>query len=1680
MALYRDLNQDEKLVDELTKKAKRAIGSQREICLAIIGDKSMCLPSQILSLVKVTHNFYETSVYDVKSVDEFWCDELKSAVKYLLGEEQLHRLIGITEMLSQCQFSHSPYRRSYHSKDIGYYVEHFFNVICGVVYLSTYDMSLKEMMLYGGIYCEAFSYQLAYDLKNNDEEIVSLVKEAILGENDKVRLSYSITMAVIISGNEELIEDLTKLLLAAKLQEGVRQEILEKADAGSVKTFLHFLNVIAENDLLRFSSVKRAFSTWSGIAFDIEKKNVIEKTLRLAIKYLDDEDEREKAINSSDAFELYFSMWATANIDIVEAQKKIDILAESKEKYKILLALYFAHGVDNSYFSMKTAEKFLDVRDEEILAWVCANLANNEPFSWYNWEEDEFVPKTNTAFSTELEERKELFNSLSEIARFIGKKNRTFEKSVFPWATVTLNNKRVLSSMISIVCYDLNDELIAKLMEFVGYMDAEQRRFVYSRLLNPNTNNVHRRFIREALFDKSVYVKEIAVKKLSKCSLLYEDVEILTDALKSKSGDLRQGIIAILKIQNDEFLSPAIDTLLNSKNEYQVQAGLEILNEIKDENEKLFNEKLPLLESLKEVSTQTEILLDKVIKTEDESNFIYTEENGFGIYNPDSEEFNVETYIPKGEEKPKGFINKIKNFSKKFKEAYSFISNIPEKDDCLALFERMNNVFEKNADYEYEYIDYSGTHTKILFGDCNWYRLEIPAQFGKFDNSNKDKIELEMIPFYEEFIEAAGNYAKDVSKLLCVVSYFYIEEETDTEWWFNKAFKDFNDESIQDEIAEKYDKRECQITKILELMIKKADKHTAFEYCFEFYKYLLNSVDMEKWGDLIVKESHFTNSPFEPLNARIFVENVLVNYNYIVFWRACTIYFAESDDDFKNIFLYERFVRLMSGVPLCDSLKIEHIFRAYDLNLIGKDLVYYELLKDSENMRLLTKTTEKSYQKTIFEKYPFVKGFLDNTVERIVEVESLRGELETPLTHIARNIYYFEGAFYFVKLLSSLGKETFYRGYDYTVDSTKKAVLSFLLKHCYPAKDDTPEVLRNLISDTDITDKRLAEASVYAPQWSGIIEKVIGWKGLKSAVWLFHAHINETFTAEKETEVALYSPISATDFNDGAFDKDWFFSAYNELGEKRFNVLYKSAKYITSGSTQHRRSQLYADAVLGKIDANELEKEIIEKRNQEKLRCYPLIPFDKENVEEALHRYLFIQRFLKESKQFGAQRRENESKACNIALRNLAITTGFMDVNRMTWFLESENFESVKHFMSPTKAGDIEVYISVDLNGVPSVTAKKGDKILKNVPKAYAKNETVLTLKETVKGLREQHKRARQSFETAMAQETKFTCDELLKLMNNPILSPMVKALVWMNEEKLGFLVLKEEKLYLKDDNNEESVVLDNSLLKIAHPYDFVESNKWASYQYYLYQNKIVQPFKQVFREFYPITEDELEEGNISHRYAGNQIQPKKTISLLKGRGWTVDYEDGLQKVYYKENLVLRMYAYANWFSPADIEAPTIEEVSFFDRKTDKLVDFKDVPPIVFSESMRDIDLVVSVAHIGGVDPEASHSTVEMRIAIVTELLKLMKINNVSFIGSHAKIKGSLGNYSVHMGSGVVHAEAVGAISILPVHSQHRGRIFLPFADDDPKTAEIVSKILLLSEDKKIKDETILRQISGH
>ena len=135
------------------------------------------------------------------------------------------------------------------------------------------------------------------------------------------------------------------------------------------------------------------------------------------------------------------------------------------------------------------------------------------------------------------------------------------------------------------------------------------------------------------------------------------------------------------------------------------------------------------------------------------------------------------------------------------------------------------------------------------------------------------------------------------------------------------------------------------------------------------------------------------------------------------------------------------------------------------------------------------------------------------------------------------------------------------------------------------------------------------------------------------------------------------------------------------------------------------------------------------------------------------------------------------------------------------------------------------------------------------------------------------------------------------------------------------------------------------------------------------------------------------------------------------------------------------------------------------------------VDPIVYSETMRDADLVVSRAAAGEMG-FSSQQTIEMRASLIRELARVLEWWNV-FVAedsSHALVDGQLATYRVHLGSGSVFTEPEGRhLSLSSV--ARRDMDYLPSEDSDSKTVEILSTLALLSQDADISDPHFLDQL---
>lgn len=705
-----------------------------------------------------------------------------------------------------------------------------------------------------------------------------------------------------------------------------------------------------------------------------------------------------------------------------------------------------------------------------------------------------------------------------------------------------------------------------------------------------------------------------------------------------------------------------------------------------------------------------------------------------------------------------------------------------------------------------------------------------------------------------------------------------------------------------------------------------------------------------------------------------------------------------------------------------------------------------------------------------------LRSAVDEVRAAVVATETTRGDLPTDLTPVARDLRSTYGAEVLVRCLAALGARPFSRGYVWS--DSREGTLSHLVRVSQPLPTDTADALGRLLRDAKVRERRLVETAVYAPQWARLLEQHLDRPGLESAVWWVHAHtkdqdwtVDHEMRAQWASAVSQRTPLDATDLERGTVDVDWFHEVVGALGEDGFDQVLAAAKYASS-SGGHKRAELFARALLGRVTEDELLERITAKRHQDSLRALGLLAVPDDAT--LLRRYELLRAFVGTDRTSGSQRRASETTAVEVGLANLARTAGYRDPQRLAWAMEAEAVRDLADGPVSASDGDLVVTLAIDADGAPALTVARAGRPLKSVPARSAKVPEVAALRERATALRAQVRRMRASLENACVLGDAFEPGELAELLRHPVLAPMLRDLVLVDVEGVVGFPLDATRLEGPDGSVRQAV----GTLRVAHPVDLLASGEWPELQHALMARGRPQAFKQLFRELYTLSTNERDEaGTHSRRYAGHQVERGRASGLFTSRGWVADLEVGFSRTWHQQKVTAWCHVLDGWGTAAEVEDATIEDVTFHAAGSWEPVPLADVPPRVFSETMRDLDLVVSVAHSGGVDPEASESSVEMRARLVDETASLLGLTNVEVGGHHARVRGTLATYSVHLGSGTVHRVPGDTVFLVPVSAQHRGRVFLPFADDDPRTAEVVAKVLLLARDEKITDPTVLRQL---
>ena len=213
-------------------------------------------------------------------------------------------------------------------------------------------------------------------------------------------------------------------------------------------------------------------------------------------------------------------------------------------------------------------------------------------------------------------------------------------------------------------------------------------------------------------------------------------------------------------------------------------------------------------------------------------------------------------------------------------------------------------------------------------------------------------------------------------------------------------------------------------------------------------------------------------------------------------------------------------------------------------------------------------------------------------------------------------------------------------------------------------------------------------------------------------------------------------------------------------------------------------------------------------------------------------------------------------------------------------------------------------------------------------------------------------------------------------------------------------------------------------------------------------------------------------------RFRGFSVDIKKAVAALKSKSWGISEDVGLRKVFYYTNTIAILFREFDDFYYDDYEDYNRElhSITFINRKTEEIIDLKDVDDITYSECLRDVDLMISISSNTIYDYELAMSTTEMRQAVLKSIIQILKLNNISFLKDNIKIEGYYGNYIINIRTGLVYMEGKGKLLVDTIYSSNKA-LLLDFVDEDPMTADIISKAIVFSNDKDIKASSILIQI---
>lgn len=1496
-------------------------------------------------------------------------------------------------------------------------------------------------------------------------EVFEILCQSVRNEHEIAGMSRMAVRALLISDRTEGWSLIERLLLAAQRQEGLRQVILEAVDVAHPQAFRRMLKIIQDAKLARFSAVTRAVDVWCGLNYESDQVKSVNEAIARVLRFLEDPSKPAAALTANDPEDVYFALWTMAYEDADAAIQAAEKPARHKkpEVRYVTANLLVQLGLPET---LPILNVMLSDDDLRIALMALDGVQTLE-------------------LSDGSAEQQQRFERIEQLYQRLPEKPQKLPAIVWPWTERSADRASVAGAL-----YELLGELPpTRLLPYLPTMQRYYRSAIVRKLAQQQKwDPLTRETLLELTGSTSPDVREAAIEALARVELMEPEIRFIEGLLSRKASDLRIGALKLLTGQTDAEAIASADRLLNSKDPLSRLGGLELLRTLldADRDRKTCQDRARVFADSSTKKTKDEFAqLETILQA---PTVRITLENALGLLNPAE-------------------LSAIPNVTARPVQFYT--------DATLEIVKSLDALLHEHREEPIKYTNWAGTEVEELLGTT--YGFPRP-EWDKPPETQLPRLPLAAV--WEEWYQQRPSSLRDPDGLEFVRVHLFLK--TLGGYWWNNVLA----------WAAQHPDRQAWISAIssgkqpLEIKYERVLDDVIHWLIFlhrpaGVEDFLLDAA--ETWMALVpqcCQEDlvHFatageTPSEYAPSgNERIDWRIQYGNHEW---------YSAVSDARLNREETPERFARRWKlacyfNQPVPGALRnrpgLEMTLQAYRAGLASLADLTDTFLGPRESgwhasfseLSQVTSHQVPNDLKKLFADLPEVTALIERCRERVLEIELARADTPTPATGAAQSLGCL-GVKTLGRILRVIGANGFKITNRYSSDAklARLPTLTTLARQTFPRKDDTQadfdREMKTCLA-AGLREQTVLELMFLAPQWTKFVENYFRWSGLSEGLYWFLAHMKyinsdaesaataSGYEADKAEEgkdnsqnqsawdrlIAERTSLTDEERTHGAIDVDWFHKVYAQLTPKRWEALAAAARFAANPA-QARRATYLGEVLLGTANRKDLFAQVTQKKLKDAVRLIGLYPLagGAKSATDLAQRYKMLVDYRRYAKQLSSLTKPAAMQALEIGFRNLASTAGYTDPLRLEWAMEADAVKDLAQgAVSATKDG-VTVTLSLDDLARPVIITEKNGKPLKSVPPAVKKDKRIAEILDRVADLRRQAARVKESLEAAMCRGDEFSPDELAKLCQHALLRPLLLRLVIVAEDRAGYPDKGGKSL--RDHTGKQQTILKKSKLRVAHPVDLYERGDWSNWQHECFQQNRVQPFKQIFRELYLVTKQERKDRTKSLRYAGQQVNPQQAKALWNARHW--HSQDDVFKAFPAEGVTASVSFRFGGFTPLDVEGLTFEAISFAKRDQIKPLTLAEVPPRLFSEVMRDLDLVVSVAHRGGVDPEATASTVEMREVLVRETCSLLGLTNVKIKQPRVVIKGQLAEYAVHLGSGNVHRMPGSALCIIPVHAQHRGRLFLPFADDDPRTAEIVSKVLLLAKDHEIQDPSILEQL---